>query len=96
MKKKVKLISIQRGVSSKTGNPYCRVSVRSKKEDGTTVLGEFWVDEKVSGLIISQGIEEDDEVLVSMALNDNLKAEICSIEKADEIDASAIFDDVAR
>lgn len=79
--KLAKVLLLQRGVSSKTGKLYCRISVRSKKADGTSAIAEFWLGESVITQISEQGIIEDDFVNLSVELNENLRPEISKVEK---------------
>ena len=92
MGKKVKLLMIQRGISQKSGNAFCRISVRCKKPDNQSVIREFWLSEDVANELIAKGISEDDTVILHVGLNDNLQTEIVSVDKADDDDdALGIF-----
>ena len=79
----VRLILIQRGVS-KSGNPYCRISVKAKRENGSSVMTEFWLDDAVSTKMISDGVQEEDTIEISLSLNDNLRPVVSGIAKVDD------------
>lgn len=92
--KLVKILLLQRGVSGKTGKPYCRISVRSKKADGTSAAAEFWLNSDVIEQLTAQGIKEDDTVSLSVDLNDNLRPEISKVvKKEDSIDLEVVQND---
>lgn len=89
MKKRCFLVGVNSGISQKSGNPYCMVNLRSKK-DGRTILKEFFVP---AGLIstVTQTLCEDIWVDVDVVLNDSLNAEIASIVRADAVEEDIDF-----
>ena len=68
---KLKVMLIQNGVSSKSGKPYCRLMVRAKKADGSSVSAEFWLSEKVQKQLVQEAIEEDSWIQVEFDLDEN-------------------------
>ena len=44
---KLKVLAIITGISSKSGKRYTKITLRGKKQDGTTTMADFWLNEKV-------------------------------------------------
>lgn len=79
----VKVILVNRGISKKSGNPYCQFVVREKKEDGAYRLRDYWLSEDMSNQLVQDGIEVDDMVDLSFGLDDQLHVVLEAIEKAE-------------
>ena len=84
---KLKVVLIQTGMSSKSGKPYCRLMVRGKKADGSSVSAEFWLSEKVQKQLVQEAIEEDSWIQLEFDLDENLRPNIVGIYKDSEVDA---------
>lgn len=84
---KLKVVLIKTGMSSKSGKPYCRLMVRGKKADGSSVSAEFWLNEAVQKQLVQEGIEEDSYVQLEFDLDENLHPNIVGIYKDSEVDA---------
>lgn len=82
--KNVKVILINRGISKKSGNPYCQFVARQKKEDGSYRLRDFWLDEDLSNQLVSDGIEVDDLVDLTFGLDEQLHVVLEKVEKSSE------------
>ena len=83
---KLKVVLIQTGMSSKSGKPYCRLMVRGKKADGSSVSAEFWLSEKVQKQLVQEAIEEDSWIQLEFDLDENLHPTVVGIYK-EEADA---------
>lgn len=81
--REVKILLLQRGISAKSNNPYCHLTVRSKKADGTSVSADFWLSDAVMEQVSKQEISEDDFVQLGVDLNENLRPEITKIVKVE-------------
>lgn len=81
--REVKVLLLQRGISSKSSQPYCHITVRSKKADGTSVSADFWLNDAVIEQVSKQEISEDDFVQLGVDLNENLRPEITKIVKVE-------------
>lgn len=83
----LRLLAVQTGISAKSGKRYGKVTLRGKRTDGTSVVADFWLTEKVTNQLITDGIEEDSWVSVDMELDENLRPTISGIflEKGDEV-----------
>lgn len=84
--KNVKVILVNRGVSKKSGNPYCQFVVREKKEDGFYRLRDYWLDEDMSSQLVRDGIEVDDIVDLSFSLDEQLHVTLEGVEKSSDED----------
>ena len=84
---KLKVVLIQTGMSSKSGKPYCRLMVRGKKADGSSVSAEFWLSEKVQKQLVQEAIEEDSWIQLEFDLDENLHPTVVGIYKDSEVDA---------
>lgn len=83
---KLKVVLIQTGMSNKSGKPYCRLMVRGKRSDGSSVSAEFWLNEAVQKQMVQEGIEEDSYVQLEFDLDENLHPNIVGIYKDDKED----------
>ena len=45
--KKIKVVSIMRGISKKSGKPYTRLVLKGIREDGTSCVSDFFITENV-------------------------------------------------
>lgn len=93
--RKFRLLSLTNGVS-KAGNPYSRISLRSKTERGS-VISEFFIPAEVGHRLTLAGAVEDVDVIVRVELNEFLKPSIFDVQPVseeggddDEIDISCI------
>ena len=84
------ILQKKQGVSAKSGNFYCVLTLRSKSEKGSEIK-DFFVSEEVARDMDADGVEEDDFVVVEVKLNDYLKFEIVSVLKADDTSSSNAF-----
>ena len=84
--RKVKVILLNRGISKKSGNPYCQFVVREQKEDGAYRLRDYWLSEDMSKQLVQDGIEVDDMVDLSFGLDDQLHVVLEAVEKDEEDD----------
>lgn len=82
--RKVKVILVNRGISKKSGNPYCQFVVREKKEDGAYRLRDYWLDEDMSSQLVRDGIEVDDIVDLSFSLDEQLHVTLDGVEKSSD------------
>ena len=80
--RKVKVILVNRGISKKSGNPYCQFVVREKKEDGAYRLRDYWLSEDMSNQLVQEGIEVDDIVDLSFSLDEQLHVTLDGVEKS--------------
>lgn len=85
----VQVVQIQRGISSKSQKPYCRLVVKSKRDGGGSSLKEFWVSEDVSAQLLE--VQEDEKVRIYAGLDDQLRFNISKVEKVDDEDDLSIF-----
>ena len=83
---KLKVVLIQTGMSNKSGKPYCRLMVRGKRSDGSSVSAEFWLNEAVQKQLVQEGIEEDSYVQLEFDLDENLHPNIVGIYRDDKED----------
>ena len=86
----VQILQKKQGVSSKSGNFYCILTLRAKSEKGSEIK-DFFISEEVARDMDADGIEEDDYVEVEVKLNEQLKMEIVSVLKADDVSANAFL-----
>ena len=82
--RKVKVILVNRGISKKSGNPYCQFVVREKKEDGAYRLRDYWLSEDMSNQLVQEGIEVDDIVDLSFSLDEQLHVTLDGVEKSSD------------
>lgn len=75
----LRLLAVQTGISAKSGKRYGKVTLRGKRTDGTSVVADFWLTEKVTNQLIEDGIQEDSWVSVEMQLDENLRPTITAI-----------------
>ena len=78
---KLQLMAVVTGISAKSGKHYFRITVRGKRVDGSYVLSDFWLSEKVGNQLISEGIKEDDFISFEFDLDDNLHPNVVAIYK---------------
>ncbi len=76
-----KLIAKTSGISSKSGKPWFMITLRGS-ENGKSSVNNFFVSEATWNLMQRDGIQEDDQVLVTAILGANLRFSIDMIEKA--------------
>ena len=78
--KEIRIVSMQRGISKKTGNPYLHTICKGIREDGSSIVKDFWImDEKVMNQITEQGIQEDDFVTFELGFDENFRAVITDV-----------------
>lgn len=78
---KLRLIAIVTGISAKSGKRYTKITVRGKKSDGTSVVKDFWLPEKVGSQLVADGIAEDDCISFELELDENLRPIVAGIYK---------------
>ena len=78
---KLKVLAIITGISSKSGKRYTKITLRGKKQDGTTTMADFWLNEKVGNQLTLDGVQEDDYVSVELDLDENLRPVVAGIYK---------------
>lgn len=82
---RIKIVLIQNGVSAKSGKPYSHITIRGRKNDGSSVVNDFWLNESVAKKIVIEDIKEDDFVVLEMGLDENLRPTVTNICKEEEI-----------
>ena len=87
---KFQILQKKQGVSSKSGNFYCILTLRSKSEKGSEIK-DFFISEEVARDMDADGVQEDDFVEVKVKLNEKLKVEIVSVLKAEDTSSASSF-----
>lgn len=82
--KKIRVVSIMRGVSKKSGAPYTRLVLKGIRDDGTSVVETFFVSEEVYQQIVKENIQEDNFISVELSFDDNFHSVITDIFLEDE------------
>lgn len=82
--KKLRVVFLRNGVSKNSGKTWHRIVLRGKDSQNLSVLNEYWVSDRVAEMIVDEGIEEDMDVNVTMALDDSLRPVISGIYRADQ------------
>ena len=83
---KLKVLAIMTGISAKSGKRYTKITLRGKKQDGTTSMADFWLNEKVGNQLTLDGVQEDDYVSVELDLDENLRPVVAGIFKEEVTD----------
>ena len=79
---KLKLLNVVTGISAKSGKRYARITVRGVRTDRGYSIADFWLNEDVANQLVSDCIQVDDEVIISLELDaKTLKPFVSSIEK---------------
>lgn len=79
---RLKLLNIVTGISAKSGKRYAKITVRGVRTDRGYAIADFWLNEDVANQFIADGIQVDDEVIISLELDaKTLKPFVSSIEK---------------
>ena len=76
---KIKVISIMRGISKKSGKPYTRLVLKGIRDDGTSCVETFFVSEEVYQQIVKENIQEDNFISVELSFDDNFHSTITDI-----------------
>ena len=87
---RLQILQKKQGVSAKSGNFYCILTLRAKSDKGSEIK-DFFISEEVARDMDADGICEDDFVEVEVRLNELLKMEIVSVLKADEVSAGSFL-----
>lgn len=81
--KNLRVVFWRSGVSKNSGKEWHRLVLRGRDSQNLSVLNEYWVSDRVAEMIVNEGIEEDMDVNVTMALDDSLRPVISGIYRAD-------------
>lgn len=77
--KKIRVVSIMRGVSKKSGVPYTRLVLKGIRDDGTSVVETFFVSEEVYQQMVKENIQEDCYISLELSFDDNFRSTITDI-----------------
>ena len=77
--KKIKVISIMRGISKKSGKPYTRLVLKGIRADGTSCVETFFVSEKVYEQMTKKNVTEDSYISVELGFDSNFHTNITDI-----------------
>lgn len=77
--KKIKVISIMRGISKKSGKPYTRLVLKGIRADGTSCVETFFVSEKVYEQMTKENVTEDSYISVELGFDSNFHTNITDI-----------------
>lgn len=83
--KKIRVVSIMRGVSKKSGVPYTRLVLKGIRDDGTSVVETFFVSEEVYQQMVKENIQEDNFISVELSFDDNFHSTITDIFLESEV-----------
>lgn len=83
--KKIRVVSIMRGVSKKSGVPYTRLVLKGIRDDGTSVVETFFVSEEVYQQMVKENIQEDNFISVELSFDDNFRSAITDIFLESEV-----------
>lgn len=90
--RKLRLLALESGISSKSGKAWYKALFRGKTKEGASVTKEFWLSEEVGKSALSQGLKEDMDVYVECGLNDYLSPEIQEIQAVEQSDIRGFED----
>ena len=80
----LKLLNVVTGISAKSGKRYAKITVRGVRTDRGYSIADFWLNEDVANQFIADGIQVDDEVIISLELDaKTLKPFVSSIDKVE-------------
>ena len=77
--KKIKVVSIMRGISKKSGKPYTRLVLKGIREDGTSCVSDFFITENVYEQLMKEGIQEESYISVELGFDSNFHSNITDI-----------------
>lgn len=78
----LKLLNVVTGISAKSGKRYAKITVRGVRTDRGYAIADFWLNEDVANQLVSDGIQVDDDVVLSMSLDaETLRPFVSGIEK---------------
>ena len=77
--KKIKVVSIMRGIAKKSGKPYTRLVLKGIRDDGTSCVETFFVSEKVYEQMTKENVTEDSYISVELGFDSNFHTNITDI-----------------
>lgn len=80
---KIILVALMSG-QGKAGKPWYRAILKTKTSDGSSIVREHWLDEKVAKATIQAGLTDDCEVSVTCGLDEYLRPTITGISSVDD------------